>query len=85
MPINVSNKLKVMTLSSDKIHRIIGERIRDIRKQQRLTQEELAEKAGIDRSHMGFIEQGRRQPTVTTLHKIAQALSVSFEKLFRGL
>lgn len=78
----VSNMLRSMAYI---IYQIIGERIRTNRKQQCLTQEVLADKAGIDRSHMGFIEQGRRHPTVTTLQKIADALGISLEELFRGL
>lgn len=69
----------------DKIHKTIGDRIRSLRKVQGLTQEKLAERAEIDRSHMGFIEQGRRQPTLATLHKIANVLGISLEDLFRGL
>lgn len=70
---------------SDTIYRTIGQRIRAIRKAQGLTQETLAEHAGIDRSHMGFIEQGRRHPTISTLAKIAHALDIPLTDLFRGL
>jgi len=70
---------------SDEIYKTIGERIRSTRKAQGLTQEGLAERANIDRSHMGFIEQGRRQPTISTLAKICQVLHLSLEQLFRDL
>ena len=70
---------------SDEIYKTIGERIRSTRKAQGLTQEDLAERAAIDRSHMGFIEQGRRQPTIPTLAKICQVLHLSLEQLFRDL
>lgn len=71
--------------SADKIYEVIGGRIRSLRKVRGLTQERLADRADIDRSHMGFIEQGRRQPTISTLHKIAGVLDISLEELFRGL
>jgi len=50
-----------------------------------MSQEKLAADSGIDRSHMGFIEQGRRKPTVSTLYKIAKSLGTSLEQLFKGL
>jgi DNA-binding XRE family transcriptional regulator len=34
---------------------------------------------------MGFIEQGRRKPTLSTLFKIAKSLDTSLEQLFKGL
>ncbi len=74
-----------MTNATDDIYKVIGERIRKLRKAQDLSQEQLAERAGIDRSHMGFIEQGRRQPTLTTLHKLTKSLGISLEKLFQEL
>lgn len=82
---NVSNSLKVMTNATENIYKVIGERIRKLRKAQELSQERLAERAGIDRSHMGFIEQGRRQPTLTTLYKLTKSLGISLEELFRDL
>lgn len=80
--INVSNSLDSMTSN---IYKIIGERIRKLRKVHGLSQEKLAERAGIDRSHMGFIEQGRRQPTIATLQKLTKVLGISLEELFRDL
>lgn len=77
--------LHSMSVSTNAIYRKIGNRIKAARKQQRLTQEVLAEQAGIDRSHMGFIEQGRRQPTLTTLKKVLEVLNMNFEELCRGL
>ncbi len=50
-----------------------------------MSQEKLAANSGIDRSHMGFIEQGRRKPTLSTLYKIAKSLDMTLEQLFRGL
>lgn len=70
---------------NEDIYEIIGARIRKLRKAHDLTQEALADRAGIDRSHMGFIEQGRRQPTLTTLVKITRVFGISLESLFKDL
>jgi len=73
------------TANIDKIYEQIGQRIVDARKAKGLSQERLAAESHVDRSHMGFIEQGRRKPTLSTLVKIASSLDISLEELFRGL
>ena len=69
----------------DAVYREIGARIVTARKARHMSQEQLAAASDIDRSHMGFIEQGRRKPTITTLYKITRTLGISLEQLFKGL
>jgi transcriptional regulator with XRE-family HTH domain len=71
--------------SPEAVYAELGKRIVAARKGRGVSQEQLAAASDIDRSHMGFIEQGRRKPTVATLFKIAQALRISLEDLFKGL
>jgi transcriptional regulator with XRE-family HTH domain len=71
--------------SIEQIYKEIGKRIVKARTSKGMSQEKLATESGIDRSHMGFIEQGRRKPTLSTLHKITRVLGVSLEQLFKGL
>ena len=52
----------------------LGQRIRTRRKSLNLTQEELADRAGIDRSYIGGVERGERNVTFSVLCKIASAL-----------
>jgi DNA-binding XRE family transcriptional regulator len=47
-----------------------------------LTQEELAFKVGVDRSYMGFVERGEKNPTLMTMMKIAKALKIPMKELF---
>ncbi len=47
-----------------------------------LTQEELAEKVGVSRAYMGYIEQGRNTPSLEILEKIARNLKISLSDLF---
>lgn len=54
--------------------RAIGSRIRDLRLAANLTQEKLAELAGIDRQAVNRIEQGHASPILDTLLRIAGAL-----------
>lgn len=51
-----------------------GEKVRQIRKEKGLSQEALADLAGIDRSYMGHIERGDQNITLTKIHQIADAL-----------
>ena len=73
------------TLSVDQVYAELGKRIVSGRNAKGMSQEKLAANSGIDRTHMGFIEQGRRKPTLSTLFKIAKSLDISLEQLFKGL
>jgi transcriptional regulator with XRE-family HTH domain len=59
----------------------LGERIEYLRKRSRLTQEELSEKAGLNRAYFWDIENGRNI-SVKTAAKIAKALGVTLSQLF---
>ena len=50
----------------------------------RLSQEELAHRAGINRTYIAKLELARNQPTLTVLFRIAEALDVSLPELMAG-
>ena len=54
----------------------IGKNIRSLRKSKGWTQEQLAEKAGINDKEVSHIEQGRRNITIETLIKISSSLGL---------
>ena len=58
-----------------------GQRVKEIRLQQRLSQEELAELAGVHRTYIGMIERAEKNITLTNIEKIAKALKVPMDKL----
>jgi transcriptional regulator with XRE-family HTH domain len=58
--------------------------VRALRKKRELSQEALAAKAEIDRSYMGGIERGERNPTLTMVRRIAKALRVPPARLLTG-
>jgi transcriptional regulator with XRE-family HTH domain len=64
---------------------ILGHRIRERRKALNLTQEELAAKAGIDRSYIGGVERGERNVTFTMLCTICAAMDCDVAALTHGL
>ncbi len=62
-----------------------GENLLRIRQARKLTQESLAEKAGIHRTQVTLIEAGRRQPGILTVARLAGALEVPIGSLFDGI
>lgn len=70
-------------LKTSKLHREFGARVQELRLSRGLTQEDLAEAVGVDRSYMGFIERGEKNATLDKIGKIAAALHVSLFELFK--
>jgi len=68
----------------DKIVRNFAVRIRNLRQQKGLSQERLAEEAGIHRTYLGGIETARRNPSLRNIIRIAGALGVPVKELFEG-
>lgn len=59
----------------------LGLRIKTLRKELKLTQEDLAKKASISRSYLADIERNRYNPSVDTLINIAKGLGISLSDL----
>ncbi|MFH1792689.1 MAG: helix-turn-helix transcriptional regulator [Patescibacteria group bacterium] len=59
----------------------LGQRIENIRKEKGMTQEKLAEEAGLHRAYFWDIEQGRNI-SIKTAYKIAKALGIKLHDLF---
>jgi len=62
----------------------VGQRIRELRKKLKLSQEALAYKAEVDRTYMTDVENGRRNVSVEILEKIIGALDVSIAEFFNS-
>jgi transcriptional regulator with XRE-family HTH domain len=62
----------------------VGERIAELRRARGLTQESLAERAGISRESVGKIEGNSRSPSLAMLEKLANALEVPVSKLLES-
>lgn len=61
----------------------VGARIKMLRVERRLTQEQLAFEADMHPAYIGQIERGEKSPTLDTLEKIVKALDVEFSELFQ--
>ena len=60
----------------------LGRRIKQLRAERSITQEELADRAGLFRTYMSRIERGSANPSLTMLHAIASAFEVPVAGLF---
>lgn len=58
------------------MRRLVGANFARLRREKGLTQEEVAERSGFSQQYLSGLEQGHRNPTVVTLHELAQALGV---------
>ncbi len=63
----------------------VAKRIAALRKERGYTQDRLGAESGFSGTYIGFIEQGKKKPTIPTLEKIAKGLRVSLEDLFRDV
>ena len=64
------------------VNKKVGRRIKQVRKELGLTQEQLAEKVNMHYTTISRIETGDSNPPVQTISKIAKALKVSTGELF---
>ena len=62
----------------------IGERLRQLREERALRQDELAERAGVGKNTVNRLEKNHTEPHMTTIRKLAQALEVDPAELVRG-
>ncbi|UKP00219.1 helix-turn-helix domain-containing protein [Nostoc sp. UHCC 0870] len=62
-----------------------GQRVRDERLKQGLSQEELAEKAGLHRTYIGMIERAEKNITLINIDKLAKALELTIDNLLKGV
>lgn len=62
-----------------------GQRIRELRAKQGISQEKFALSIDMDRTYYASVESGRRNISLINIEKIANGLGISLEELFKGL
>ena len=60
----------------------LGNALRETRAERRVSQEELGLRTGVHRNYIGGIERGERNPSVTTIATLADALDLKLSELF---
>lgn len=61
---------------------IVAWNVRRLRVEKNISQDDLGLAAGIERAYIGYLERGKRNPTVSTLDKIRVALDCELSELF---
>ena len=70
-------------LKSSSIQRKLGVKIRERRLDLGMTQDDLGEKTGLDRTYISGIERGLRNPALKNLGKLSKALKISIDQLMK--
>jgi transcriptional regulator with XRE-family HTH domain len=68
-------------MSGKNILEVFGENVQKHRKEQKVSQEKLAELAGVHRTYIGMIERAEKNITLRNIEKIAKALKVEIKDL----
>src|SRR5688572_962575 len=63
----------------------VGENVKSLRRQNRISQEQLGERAGLHRTEIAFIEHGERTMRIDTALKLATGLHVTVDALLVGV
>jgi XRE family transcriptional regulator, regulator of sulfur utilization len=71
-----------LPVSETQVLRLLAERIKSLRHSKGWSQEQLSERASMQRSYLGDLERGFRNPSIRTLVKLANAFGVSIMALF---
>ena len=64
------------------IRKSVGNRIRQLRKERKLTQDDLADLSLLDRTYITSVERGHRNISIVNLEKISKALNIEIKELF---
>ncbi len=67
------------------IEEVFGNILKEVRTEKKISQETLAELSSLDRTYVSLLERGLRQPTLTTLFKLAKSLEVSPSQLVKRM
>ena len=69
----------------DHLQKKIGDRVRELRLKRGWSQEHFADVCGIHRGHMGQIERGEKDVTISTLAKIGKGLEMTVSAFLKGI
>lgn len=65
------------------LENIFGQVLKEMRSENHMSQEKLAEYSDLDRTYISLLERGLRQPTITTLFRLSSALHTTPQELIR--
>lgn len=62
-----------------------GENLKKLRKERDLSQEDFADKCGLHRTYIGGLERGERNPTLSTMVRIAKTFEINISQLLKDI
>lgn len=62
---------------------MFGKRVKELRTNCKLTQEQFAQKTGLHKNYIGMVERGERNPSLINIQVIAKSLEISISELMR--
>lgn len=80
----LTHNLRKIKFNSMDIKQKIGQRIKELRLKQGISQEQLALRSDLDRTYMTSVENGKRNISIQNIEKIIDALEITFEDFFKG-
>lgn len=72
-------------MPASKVLQRFGQRVRELRKEKDLTQEQLADKARLHYTYIGVVERGEKNISLKNIEKVAKGLGVSLAEFFSTL
>lgn len=76
-------------MNTSKVKKLIlkqfGFNVRNLREEKNLSQEKLAEKCNLHRTYVSDIERGKRNVSIINIYKIAKALNVKADRIFKNI
>lgn len=76
------NKCLFIYMKEDILHQF-GNRVKELRTQSKLTQEQFAQKTRLHKNYIGMVERGERNPSLINIQVIAKGLEISISELMR--
>jgi XRE family transcriptional regulator, regulator of sulfur utilization len=72
-------------MQSNRTLQALAKRIKELRREKGISQEELAHRSGLSRTGIGFLETGKRWPRLDSLVKVADGLQITVDELLKGV
>lgn len=76
---------KIIPMQKSPILELFGQNVRKLRVERGLSQEQLADKAGLHRTYIGMIERAEKNITLLNMEKLSIALSSTISELLKSI
>jgi len=60
-----------------------GQRVRELRQEKNLTQQQLADISGLHKNYIGMIERGERNPSLVNIEILSKSFEISISELMK--